>query len=144
MLLYTRNTRTTRVPLYTYATQRPIGTRARSLHVGTPAHVYTLPTAGSPTYARIGRYAIVPARWLHVGTPAHVYTVYGRPVLNLGARAGRYTTRRVTNTSSSGGTSRGMPMTENERKHSNSGLIFPVIRESFCPFDLRKSAKRGI
>ena len=28
--------------LYTYATQRPIGARARSLHVGTPAHVYTV------------------------------------------------------------------------------------------------------
>ena len=32
------------------------------------------------------------ARWLHVSTPAHVYTVYGRPVLNLLARVGRYTT----------------------------------------------------
>ena len=64
--------RTTRVLLYTYATQRPIGTRARSLHVGTPAHVYTLPTAGSPTYARVGRYATVPARagyrWAHPPT----------------------------------------------------------------------------
>ena len=28
---------------------------------------------------------------LHVGTPAHVRTVYGRPVTNLRARAGRYT-----------------------------------------------------
>ena len=34
------------------------------------------------------------ARWLHVGTPAHVCTVYGRLVLNLRARAGRYTTHR--------------------------------------------------
>ena len=60
--------------LYTYATQRPIGTRTRSLHVGTPAHVYTLPTAGSLTYARIGRYATVPARahytWAHPPTCA--------------------------------------------------------------------------
>ena len=32
------------------------------------------------------------ARWLHVGTPAHVCPVYGRPVLNLRERAGRYTT----------------------------------------------------
>ena len=32
------------------------------------------------------------ARPLHVGTPAHVCTVYGRPVNNLRARAGRYTT----------------------------------------------------
>ena len=31
-------------------------------------------------------------RWLHVGTPAHLCTVYGRLVLNLRARAGRYTT----------------------------------------------------
>ena len=64
--------------LYTYATQRPIGTRARSLHGGTPAHVYTVPTAGSPTYARIGRYATVPARagytWAHRPTCAP-YTV---------------------------------------------------------------------
>ena len=60
--------------LYTYATQRPIGTRARSLHVGTPAHVYTVPTAGSPTYVRIGRYATVRARagytWAHPATCA--------------------------------------------------------------------------
>ena len=32
------------------------------------------------------------ARSLHVGTPAHVCTVYGRPVRNLRARAGRHTT----------------------------------------------------
>ena len=32
------------------------------------------------------------ARWIHVGTPAHVCSVYGRLVLNLRARAGRYTT----------------------------------------------------
>ena len=32
----------TRVLLYTYATPRPVGTRARSLHVGTPAHVCTV------------------------------------------------------------------------------------------------------
>ena len=60
--------------LYTYATQRPIGTRARSLHVGTPAHVYTVPTAGSPTFARTGRYATVSARaghtWAHPPTRA--------------------------------------------------------------------------
>ena len=37
--------RTTRVLLYTYTTQRPIETRARSLHEGTPAHVYTVPAA---------------------------------------------------------------------------------------------------
>ena len=58
--------------LYTYPTQRPIGTRACSLHVDTPAHVYTLPTAGSQTYAGIGRYATVPARagytWAHPPT----------------------------------------------------------------------------
>ena len=36
------------------------------------------------------------ARVLHVGTPAHVCTVYGRPVRNLGARAGRYTTSTST------------------------------------------------
>ena len=40
--------------------QRPIGTRACSLHVGTPAHVYTVPTAGSPTFARTGRYPYAP------------------------------------------------------------------------------------
>ena len=45
--------------LYTYATPRPVGTGARSLHVG---------------------------------TPAHVCTVYGCPVNNLRAHAGRYTT----------------------------------------------------
>ena len=60
--------------LYTYATQRPIGTPARSLHVGTPAHVYTVPTAGPPTYVRIGRYATVRARagytWAHPATCA--------------------------------------------------------------------------
>ena len=60
--------------LHTYATKRPIGTRARSLRVGTPTHVYTVPTAGSPTYARIGRYATVPARpdytWAHPPTCA--------------------------------------------------------------------------
>ena len=32
------------------------------------------------------------ARWIHVGTPAHVCTVHSRSVLNLRARAGRYTT----------------------------------------------------
>ena len=42
--------------LYTYATQRPIGTRARSLHVGTPAHVYTVPAARPITSARAGNY----------------------------------------------------------------------------------------
>ena len=66
--------RTTRVLLYTYATQRLIGTRAPSLHVGMTAHVYTVPTAGSPTYARIGRYATVPAgagcTWAHPPTCA--------------------------------------------------------------------------
>ena len=60
--------------LYTYATQRPIGTRARSPHVGTPAHVYTVPTAGSPTFARTGRYATARARaghtWVHPPTCA--------------------------------------------------------------------------
>ena len=35
------------------------------------------------------------ARSLHVGTPAHVCTVYGRPVRNLRARAGRYTTMHM-------------------------------------------------
>ena len=60
--------------LYTYATQRPIGTRTRSLYVGTPAHVYTLPTTVSPPYARVGLYATVPARtgytWAHPPTCA--------------------------------------------------------------------------
>ena len=42
--------------------------------------------------ARRSLYYSTRARWLHVGTPAHVCTVYGRPVLNLRARAGRYTT----------------------------------------------------
>ena len=42
--------------LYTYATQRPIGTRARSLHVGTPAHVYTVPVATLITAARARSY----------------------------------------------------------------------------------------
>ena len=36
--------------------QRPLGTRARSLHVGTPAHVYTVPAARSITCARAGNY----------------------------------------------------------------------------------------
>ena len=66
--------------LYTYATQRPIGTCARSLHVGTPAHVYTVPTAGSPTYARTGRYATVAARagytWAHSPTCAPYTAVW--------------------------------------------------------------------
>ena len=52
--------------------------RARSLHVGMPAHVYPVLTARSPTYARIGRYATVPARagytWAHPPTCAP-YTV---------------------------------------------------------------------
>ena len=39
------------------------------------------------------------ARWLHVGTPAHMCTVYGRSVLNLRARAGRYTTYTMRNKS---------------------------------------------
>ena len=60
--------------LYTYATQRPIGTRARFLHVGPPAHVYTVPTAGSPTFERTGPYATVRARadhtWTHPPTCA--------------------------------------------------------------------------
>ena len=42
--------------LYTYATQHPIGTRARSLHVGTPAHVYTVPVARLITAARVRSY----------------------------------------------------------------------------------------
>ena len=60
--------------LYTYATQRPIGTRARSLHVGTLAHVYTVPTTGSPTCACTSRCATVRARagytWAHPPTCA--------------------------------------------------------------------------
>ena len=60
--------------LYTYASQQLIGTGARSLHVGTPAHVYTVPTVGSPTFARTGRYATVRARaghtWAHPPTCA--------------------------------------------------------------------------
>ena len=60
--------------LYTYATQRPIGARARSLHVDTPAHVYTLPAAGSLSYARVGLYTTVHARaaytWAHPPTSA--------------------------------------------------------------------------
>ena len=42
--------------LYTYTTPQPIGTRARSVHVGTPAHVYTVPAARSITSARAGNY----------------------------------------------------------------------------------------
>ena len=60
--------------LYTYATQRPLGARARSLHMGTPAHVYTMPAARSATYARVGRYTTVHARapytWAHPPTCA--------------------------------------------------------------------------
>ena len=42
--------------LHTHATRRPIGTRARSLHVGTPAHVYTVPVARLITAARVRSY----------------------------------------------------------------------------------------
>ena len=42
--------------LYTYGTQRPIGTHARSLHVGTPAHVSTVPVARLITSARAPSY----------------------------------------------------------------------------------------
>ena len=50
--------------LYTYATQHPIGTRARSLHVGTPAHVYTVPVARLITAARVRSYTKVPFGFL--------------------------------------------------------------------------------
>ena len=70
--------------LYTYATQRPIGTRARSPHVGTPAHVYTVPVARLITAARARSYTTDPllnfryvpvatihptARFLSIGLP---------------------------------------------------------------------------
>ena len=45
--------------LYTYAAQQPIGTRARSLHVGTPAHVYTVPVARLITAAPARSYTTV-------------------------------------------------------------------------------------
>ena len=84
MLTRTRNTRrlpqqTTRVLLCTYATQPPIGASARSLRVGTPAQVYTLLTAGSPTNVRFGNYTTVHARalytWAHPPTCAP-YTAF--------------------------------------------------------------------
>ena len=60
-----------------YCTRTPRNDRsghARSLHVGTPAHVYTLPTARSPTYARVSCYTAVHARvpytWAHPPTCA--------------------------------------------------------------------------
>ena len=85
--LSARHPRTTRVLLYTYATQRPIGERARSLHVGTPAYVYTLPTAGSPTYARVGRYTTVPARALYTWAHPPTCAPYTAVRLTTSARA---------------------------------------------------------
>ena len=65
-----------------YCTRKPRNDRsghARSIHVGTPVHVYTLPTAGSPTYGRVGCYATVHARapytWAHPPTCAPYTTV---------------------------------------------------------------------
>ena len=42
--------------MYTYAAQRPIGTRAHSLQVGRTAHVYTVPVARLITAARARSY----------------------------------------------------------------------------------------
>ena len=81
--------------LYTYATQRPIGTRGRFLHVGTTADVYTLPTAGSPTYARVGLYATVPARAGYTGAHPLTCAPYTAVRFLTSARTGRYTTEGI-------------------------------------------------
>ena len=73
--------------LYTYATQRPIGTRARSLHVGTPTHAYTVPTAGSQTFARTGLYATVRARAGHTWTQPPTCALYTAVPVLTSARA---------------------------------------------------------
>ena len=54
--------------------------------MGTPAQVYTLPAAGSPTYARVGRYTTVHARALYTWAHPLACTVFARPVNNLCAR----------------------------------------------------------
>ena len=62
-ILQQTTVRATRVLLHTYATLQPIGPRARSLHVATPAHVYTI--HGQPITSARSRRSLYGARKLH-------------------------------------------------------------------------------